>query len=59
MALSADGQWLAGGGSDGIIRLWETESGRLLVTLQGHAGAVRCVALSGDGRLVASSNQDG
>jgi WD40 repeat protein len=30
-----------------------------LTTLQGHAGGVRGVALSGDGRLVASGGDDG
>ena len=33
--------------------------GRLLATLQGHTGGVRGVALSADGRLLASGSQDG
>jgi predicted ATPase/Tfp pilus assembly protein PilF len=35
------------------------EPGQLLATLQGHTRAVRCVAFSGDGRLLASSGDDG
>src|SRR5207253_792022 len=31
----------------------------LLATLQGHSGGVRAVALSGDGRLLASGGHDG
>jgi WD40 repeat protein len=38
--------------------LWETGSGRLLATLQGHTGLVYGVAVSGDGRLVASGSSD-
>ena len=39
--------------------LFLSESGRLLATLQGHAQGVRGVALSRDGRLVASTGFDG
>jgi len=41
------------------VRLWEVEGGRPLATLRGHDGGVRGVALSGDGRLIASSGMDG
>jgi WD40 repeat protein len=41
------------------VRLWEAPSGRPLATLQGHTGAVWGVALSRDGRLLASGGQDG
>jgi WD40 repeat protein len=44
---------------DGTVRLWEAGSGQLLATLHGYAGIVRGVALSGDGRLLASGGVDG
>ena len=53
---------MAAGGQrqlDGTVRLWEAASGQLLATLQGHTGGVWGVALSGDGRLLASGSQDG
>jgi WD40 repeat protein len=69
VALSADGRLLASGGADGMVRLWDPRSAssagqgasnaQLVATLQGHAGVVLSVALSGDGRLVASGGDDG
>jgi WD40 repeat protein len=41
------------------VRLWEAETGRPVATLQGHTGAVRSVALSADGQLLASGTLDG
>jgi len=50
---------VASGSEDGGVKLWEAPGGRLLGTLLGHTGAVRSVALSGDGRLLASGSHDG
>ncbi len=41
------------------MRLWQAPSGRSLATLHGHTGVVRGVALSADGRLLASGSWDG
>jgi WD40 repeat protein len=49
---------MAGGNQDGSVRVWDTASGVLLATLVGHSGAVWAVALSADGRVVASGGQD-
>jgi WD40 repeat protein/transcriptional regulator with XRE-family HTH domain len=59
LALTPDGRLVAGGGDDGIVRLWEASSGRRLATLRGHTSAVAGVALSADGELVASGGADG
>jgi WD40 repeat protein len=50
---------VASGGFDGTIRLLDTERGRALAILRGHAGGVWGVALSGGGQLVASGGDDG
>ena len=38
---------------------WETRTGRPLATLHGHTGRDRAVALTADGRLLASGSEDG
>lgn len=41
------------------MRLWEATNGNLLATLRGHASEILGVALSRDGRLLASAGFDG
>jgi WD40 repeat protein len=51
---SPDGKWLAGGGEDGIVYLWDSLDGTLLQSLTGHRGKIMCVAWSPDGTKLAS-----
>ncbi len=64
VAISADGRFLATGGflnvptnsrpPDSSIRVWELATGRQVATMPGHAKSICGVALSADGRLLAS-----
>jgi transcriptional regulator with XRE-family HTH domain len=53
-ALSRDGGLLATGTSTGAVWLWRVADRKLLLAIQGHAGGVWAVTLSGDGQLLAS-----
>lgn len=58
VAFSPDGKLLAVGLLDGTVALWDVQTGVLIRTLTGHAGAVWSVAFSPDGRLLASGSED-
>jgi WD40 repeat protein/serine/threonine protein kinase len=59
VAWGPDDRWLATGGEDGAVRIWDTSTGRLARALVGHSHGVRSVAFSPDGSLLASSGKDG
>jgi WD40 repeat protein/serine/threonine protein kinase len=61
LALSPDGKWLAVGGDDGHVRIFDWASGnapRLAKLLIGHTSAVVAVAWSSDGKRMASAEFD-
>jgi WD40 repeat protein len=58
LAFSKDGKTLASSSWDRTISLWELPSGTELHRFQGHAGYVNCVALSPDGKLLASGGEN-
>jgi len=39
-AYSPDGETLASGGADKLVRLWDVATGKVVATLQGHSDAV-------------------
>src|SRR5262249_44653147 len=51
LAVSPDGKWIASGGHDALVRLWETATGKQIRQLEGHSAAVLGVAFSPDGTL--------
>jgi WD40 repeat protein/uncharacterized caspase-like protein len=65
LAFSPDGVWLASGSWDGVISLWEVETGRVVRTLNPHPGVLKAIvggtktfaslAFSPDGQFLASA----
>jgi hypothetical protein len=58
MAFSREGDLLALGGHDGVIRPYRARDGRLLCTLEGHQRRVNSVAFDPAGRTLASGSAD-
>lgn len=56
---SRSGRWLASGGWDTRVRLWDTESdGDEPIILQGHSGAIDGCVISADDRWLVTSSRD-
>jgi WD40 repeat protein/tRNA A-37 threonylcarbamoyl transferase component Bud32 len=65
LAFSPDGKRLVAGrgklyGADvpGLAEVWDLQTGKRLLTLQGHTSAVRGVAFSPDGKRIATASLD-
>ncbi|HEV3260479.1 MAG TPA: sigma-70 family RNA polymerase sigma factor [Gemmataceae bacterium] len=58
VAFSADGKFLAAGGEDKTIRLWDPTTGRLLHRLERHPASASRLAFSPAGNVLASANED-
>ena len=58
VAASPDGKYLASGGWDKNVIIWDAKSGEKLKTLKGHSHYVESVCWSPDGKYLASGAQD-
>lgn len=50
---------LISGGTDGLLRWWDVESGKCVCIQEAHQGTIRTLRVSPDGRWLASSGDDG
>lgn len=57
VAFSPDGTTIATGSSDNSIRLWDSNTGEHIKTLEGHTDALHSVAFSPDGKTLISGDQ--
>ena len=58
VSFSPDGQWLATGEDQGIVRLWSARPLGQVAELGRHTARVKSVAFSPDGREVVSASDD-
>jgi cilia- and flagella-associated protein 52 len=59
VAFSADGSAILSGWSDGKIRAFGPQSGKLLYTIDAHLKAVKAVAATHDPHRIITGGQDG
>jgi WD40 repeat protein len=59
IAVFADECRMATSSTDKTIRIWDLEDGVVLKEMQGHGTCVRALAVSRDGQLIASGDEDG
>ncbi len=60
IAVSPDGSRIASGGRDGVLRIWDANTGLPVAgPLTGHEGAVLGMAFSHDGLRIVSAGSDG
>jgi WD40 repeat protein len=58
VTFSPDGRWIASGGWDRAIRLWDRSTGSLVRTLLGHTGFVRGLSFRHDSKQLVSCSED-
>ncbi|MFH1924086.1 MAG: WD40 repeat domain-containing protein [Planctomycetota bacterium] len=59
VAFYPDGRRAVAGNTQGVLHVFEVQSGRQIVSFGGHGGSVDCVTISPDGRYALSGGHDG
>ena len=59
LAADASGRWLASGGADKTVKLWNLETRQIKRTYRNHSDFVSALAVSADTNLVAAASLDG
>jgi WD40 repeat protein len=61
IVFSPDGRWLAAGeeNADKMICIWDLQTRKPIQFLRGHRGTIFSLAVSTDGKLLASGSEDG
>jgi WD40 repeat protein/uncharacterized caspase-like protein len=58
VVFAPDGRTLVSAGYDKTIKVWDTSSGRVLRTLQGHEETIKQIGITPDGQKIVSTSED-
>jgi len=58
VAISPNGQYVAAGSMDAVVRIWDVSTGQLVERLRGHWGGIRSIAFTPDGKGLVSGSLD-
>ncbi|KAJ8379169.1 hypothetical protein AAFF_G00230810 [Aldrovandia affinis] len=59
LSYSPDGQYIATGGDDGKVKVWNTNSGLCFVTFSDHSSSVTALTFTSRGFVIVSASLDG
>ena len=55
---NADGSRIVSGSGDKTLKVWDAATGKAVLTLEGHSGAVMSVSWNADGSRIVSGSFD-
>ncbi len=58
IAFTSDSKLIASGSKDKTIKIWQVDTGKELMTLNGHSDHITSIAISSDNKLLASASKD-
>jgi WD40 repeat protein/energy-coupling factor transporter ATP-binding protein EcfA2 len=56
---SPDGKWLVSGDRQGNVKVWDTQTKKMIINLRGHRAAITNIQFSSDGKFLATASNDG
>ena len=58
IAFSSDSKFIASGSKDKTIKIWQVDTGKEIMTLEGHSDDITSVAINADNTILASGSKD-